>query len=215
MMIAKDGRCFMDIFAVKIGISSLNTAGPRYALTVNPTVYASYAKQFWTTAKVKKVNDQKQIQALVDKQKVIITEESIRRDLKFNDAEGTACLPNDTIFVELARMSEIPVEESIPTPSNDPLTSGEDSIQLNELIIFCTNLQQQLKKRRKLRPAGLRILKKVGSSKQVESFKEKDNLGTQDDASKQGRSIEDIDQDAEIALVDEAQGRMHDAYMLG
>nr|GEU99571.1 retrovirus-related Pol polyprotein from transposon TNT 1-94 [Tanacetum cinerariifolium] len=32
---------------------------------------------------------------------------------------------------------------------------------------------------------------------------------------KEGRSIEDIDQDAEIALVDEAQRRMHDAYMFG
>nr|GEW77077.1 hypothetical protein [Tanacetum cinerariifolium] len=68
------------------------------------TVYASCVKQFWTTAKVKKVKGQEQIQALVDKQKVIITEESIRRDLKFNDAEGTACLPNDTIFKELARI---------------------------------------------------------------------------------------------------------------
>nr|GEZ44769.1 hypothetical protein [Tanacetum cinerariifolium] len=57
-----------------------------------------------TTTKVKKVNDQDQIQALIDKQKVIITEESIKRDLKFNDAEGTACLPNNTIFAELARM---------------------------------------------------------------------------------------------------------------
>nr|GEU31799.1 hypothetical protein [Tanacetum cinerariifolium] len=80
--------------------------------------------------------------------------------------------------------SEIPVEESILTPSNDPLPSGEDSIQLNELMIFCTNLQQQvldleeaktaqakeitnlkkrvkkLEKRRKSRPAGLRRLKK-------------------------------------------------------
>nr|GFC71467.1 hypothetical protein [Tanacetum cinerariifolium] len=37
--------------------------------------------------------------------KVIITEESIRRDLKFDDVEGTACLSNDTIFEELARMS--------------------------------------------------------------------------------------------------------------
>nr|GEX06687.1 hypothetical protein [Tanacetum cinerariifolium] len=34
-----------------------------------------------------------------------------------------------------------------------------------------------------------------------------------EDASKQGRSIKDIYQDAKIALVDEAQGRMHDAYM--
>nr|GEZ11411.1 hypothetical protein [Tanacetum cinerariifolium] len=40
--------------------------------------------------------------------------------------------------------SEIPVEESILTPSNDPLLSGEDSIQLNELMIFYTSLQQQV-----------------------------------------------------------------------
>nr|GEV79704.1 hypothetical protein [Tanacetum cinerariifolium] len=228
-------------------------------------IYASCVKQFWITTKVKKVNGQEQIQALVDKQKVIIMEESIRRDLKFNDVEITSCLPNDTIFQELARMGakttawnefsitmasaiiclannqkfifskyifdhivkhleggvkflmfprflEIPVEESILTPSNNLLPSGEDSIQLNELMIFYTNLQQRvldleeaniaqakkiaklkkrvkkLKNRRTSRPAGLRRLKK-------------------------GRSIEDIDQDAEIALVDEAQGRMHDADM--
>nr|GEZ28192.1 hypothetical protein [Tanacetum cinerariifolium] len=135
--------------------------------------------------------------------------------------------------------SKIPVEESIPTPSNDLLPSGEDSIQLNELMIFCTNLQQQVldleeaktsqakeianlkkrvkkqEKRRKSRPAVLRRLKKVGSSNRVESSDEKDSLGALEDASKQGRSIQDIDQDAEIALVDEAQGRMHDAYIFG
>ncbi|GKC99769.1 hypothetical protein Tco_1170044, partial [Tanacetum coccineum] len=64
----------------------------------------TYYWWFWATAKVKKVNGQDQIQALVDKQKVIITEESIRRDIHFDDAEGTDCLPNDTIFEELARM---------------------------------------------------------------------------------------------------------------
>nr|GFC22275.1 hypothetical protein [Tanacetum cinerariifolium] len=36
-----------------------------------------------------------------------------------------------------------------------------------------------------------------------------------EDAFKQGRCIEDIDQDAKTALVDEAQGRMHDADMFG
>nr|GEV25725.1 hypothetical protein [Tanacetum cinerariifolium] len=195
-------------------IDFLNATPIRYALTMNPTVYASCVKQFWTTAKVKKVNNQEQIQALVDKQKVIIMEESIRRDLKFNDTEGTACLPNDTIFAKLARIG------------------GEDNIQLNELMIFCTSLQQQvldleeakiaqvkeiaklkkrvnkLEKRRKSRPAWMRRLKKVGTSKQVESSGEQDSLGAQEDASKQGRNIEDIDQDAEIALVDESQGRI-------
>nr|GFB38227.1 hypothetical protein [Tanacetum cinerariifolium] len=102
--------------------------------------------------------------------------------------------------------SEIPVEESILTPSSDPLPSGEDSLQLNELMIFYTNLQQQvldleeaktahakeianlkkrvkkLEKRKKLRPVGMRRLKKVV---------------------------------LKISLVDEAQGRMHDVDMFG
>nr|GEU53689.1 hypothetical protein [Tanacetum cinerariifolium] len=110
--------------------------------------------------------------------------------------------------------NKILIEESVPTLYNDPLPSGEDSIQLNELMIFCTSLQQQvldleeakiaqakeidklkkrvkkLEKRRKSRPIGLRRLTK-------------------------GRNIEDTDQYAEIALVDEAQGRMHDAKMFG
>ncbi|GKD89060.1 hypothetical protein Tco_1364567, partial [Tanacetum coccineum] len=50
-------------------------------------------------------NGELQKQALVDKKKVIITETSIRSDLKLNDAEGTNCLPTATIFVELERMS--------------------------------------------------------------------------------------------------------------
>ncbi|GKE55880.1 hypothetical protein Tco_1495065 [Tanacetum coccineum] len=42
--------------------------------------------------------------ALVDKKKVIITETSIRSDLKLDDAEGIDCLPTASIFVELERM---------------------------------------------------------------------------------------------------------------
>ncbi|GJV80207.1 putative ribonuclease H-like domain-containing protein [Tanacetum coccineum] len=62
------------------------------------------AKRFWTSAKVKTVNGERQIQALVDKKKVIISETSIRSDLKLDDAEGTYCLPTATIFAELERM---------------------------------------------------------------------------------------------------------------
>ncbi|GJY71166.1 hypothetical protein Tco_0474869 [Tanacetum coccineum] len=43
------------------------------------------------------------IQALVDKKKVIISETSIRSDLKLDDAEGTKCLPTTTIFAELEK----------------------------------------------------------------------------------------------------------------
>nr|GFD15639.1 hypothetical protein [Tanacetum cinerariifolium] len=67
--------------------------------------------------------------------------------------------------------------------------------QANE-IANLKKIVKKLEKRRKSRPKGLRRLKKVGSSKKLESSKEKDSLGAQKDASKHGRSIKDIDQDA-------------------
>ncbi|GJU50241.1 hypothetical protein Tco_1219796 [Tanacetum coccineum] len=300
------------------------------AVEVNPVIYTSCIEQFWATAKVQTVNGVRQLQALVDKKRVIVTESSIRRDLHLDDAEGTDCLPTATIFEELARMgyekpsqkltfykaffspqwkyfihtitqclsakstawnefsssmasliiclatnqkfnlskyifdamlgdmshhkkifvnpshtkkifasmkrkgkdfsgritplfetmmvqpnqevgvdSDIPTDshqtsittqpsssrsqkkqsrrkqrkdtavtqeetqqdDSVPTPFNDPLLSGEDSMQLSELMLLCTNLQ------------------------------------------KQGRSIEDIDKDADISLVDDTQGRSNDVEM--
>ncbi|GJX20295.1 putative ribonuclease H-like domain-containing protein [Tanacetum coccineum] len=35
-------------------------------------------------------------------------------------------------------------DDSVPTPSNDPPLSGEDSMQLSELMLLCTNLQKQV-----------------------------------------------------------------------
>ncbi|GKA89077.1 hypothetical protein Tco_0810889 [Tanacetum coccineum] len=58
----------------------------------------------WATAKVKTVNGEVQIQSLVDKKKVIITKTSVRSDLQLEDAEGTECLPNATIFEQLTLM---------------------------------------------------------------------------------------------------------------
>ncbi|GJU04281.1 hypothetical protein Tco_1114619 [Tanacetum coccineum] len=75
-----------------------------YALTINPTIYTSCVEQFWATVKVKTVNEEVQLQALVDRKKVIITEASIRRDLQLEDAKGIECLPNATIFKELTRI---------------------------------------------------------------------------------------------------------------
>nr|GEW97231.1 hypothetical protein [Tanacetum cinerariifolium] len=43
-------------------------------------------------------------QALVDKNRIMITEEVVRAILQLNDAEGAVCLPNDEIFAGLARM---------------------------------------------------------------------------------------------------------------
>nr|GEV64804.1 hypothetical protein [Tanacetum cinerariifolium] len=85
-------------------IDFLNGSSIKYALTVNPNIYVSCIKQFWTSVSVKKVNDVLRLQALVDNKKVIITEAIIRYALQLADAEGIDCLPNEEIFIELARM---------------------------------------------------------------------------------------------------------------
>nr|GEY52553.1 hypothetical protein [Tanacetum cinerariifolium] len=90
-------------------------------------------------------------------------------------------------------------EDNVPTPSSDPLPSGEDSFILNELMVFYTSLQEQ----------------KIGADRRVKSPMEKDGLGAQEDASKQERMIKEIDQNAKIALDDETQGRTNDDEMFG
>ncbi|GJT10621.1 hypothetical protein Tco_0857663 [Tanacetum coccineum] len=85
-------------------VDFLNAQPIRYALTVNPTIYISCIEQFWSTGVVKTINGEVQLHALVDGKKIIISEASVRRDLKLEDEEGIDCLPNSTIFEQLALM---------------------------------------------------------------------------------------------------------------
>ncbi|GKE85810.1 hypothetical protein Tco_1559552, partial [Tanacetum coccineum] len=56
------------------------------------------------TAKMKTVNGEVQLQALVDRKKIIITEATVRRDLQLEDDKGIDCLPNADIFEQLTLM---------------------------------------------------------------------------------------------------------------
>nr|GEW36700.1 hypothetical protein [Tanacetum cinerariifolium] len=82
----------------------LNAYTIKYALIVNPTIYVTCIKQFWTTTKVKMVKGKVQLQAPIDCKKVIVSDAILRRDLHLKDAEGIECLPNAKIFKELTRM---------------------------------------------------------------------------------------------------------------
>ncbi|GJQ99204.1 hypothetical protein Tco_0522189 [Tanacetum coccineum] len=85
-------------------VDFLTASSVHYALTVSPTIYASYIEQFWNTAHSQTVNDVKQIHATVDGKTVVISESSVRSDLHFNDEDGITCLTNDAIFENLALM---------------------------------------------------------------------------------------------------------------
>lgn len=82
----------------------LNATSIRYALTVNPTIFNSFVKQFWLTIKVKTHNGESQIKAIVYGQKVLVTKSFIRETLLFADDEEIKCLSNVGIFKGLKDM---------------------------------------------------------------------------------------------------------------
>ncbi|GJY07034.1 F-box domain containing protein [Tanacetum coccineum] len=255
---------------------------------------------FWITAKVKTINGECQIQAIVDKKKAIITEKSIMSDLKLDDAEvisshtkkvfanmkregkgfsgrvtplfqsmmvqasedmgEDSAAPTDSHSTPIITqpssskpkkkksrrkqrkdsgptklITETTHQEHVSTPSYDPPQSGEDRMQLHELMNLCTKLSdrvlalenantsqaaeiaklkeriKKLEKKRRSRIYKSKRLYKVGSSRRVESSEE--SLGAQEDAFNQRRKIIVIDQDTEVTLVNEAEER-NDEEML-
>nr|GEX07622.1 retrovirus-related Pol polyprotein from transposon TNT 1-94 [Tanacetum cinerariifolium] len=87
----------------------------------------------------------------------------------------------------------------VTTTSNDPLLSGEDRLKLSELLELYTQLQSRV--------LALETAK-ANQALEIGSLKRKDaGLSDQEDASKQGMMIADLDADKEVALVDETHGR--------
>ncbi|GJS68216.1 putative ribonuclease H-like domain-containing protein [Tanacetum coccineum] len=82
----------------------LTSSSINFALTVSPTIYASYIEQFWNTTSLKTINSEKQIHAKVNGKAVVVSESSVRRDLHLNDEDGTACLTVNEIFENLKLM---------------------------------------------------------------------------------------------------------------
>nr|GEY70677.1 hypothetical protein [Tanacetum cinerariifolium] len=246
-------------------VDFLNANKIKYALTVSPTIYTSCIIQFWTTLKIKTVNDNVRVQALINGKKVVIAEASIRHDLKLNDAEGIFFNPSLTkkVFANMKRVgigffrvatplfdtimvqpieevgdlptanqdipipdapssfqpqrkhmprrkekkerkkievspTELPIEDPVPTTSNDPLPSGEDSMPLKELIVLCTNLSNKMEKLEEENRSLTNELKSFNSM--VDSLAYKETIIDKDKSSKLGRKIADIDADAEVNL---------------
>ncbi|GJS31569.1 ribonuclease H-like domain-containing protein [Tanacetum coccineum] len=96
-------------------------------------------------------------------------------------------------------------DQNMPELEEIVYSDGDEDVgaeaNINNLDAF-----MPLEGKRKSKPPGMKRLFNIGRSAQVFSSKDK-GLGAQEDASKQGRKIADIDADAEVTLVDETQGR--------
>ncbi|GJV19151.1 hypothetical protein Tco_1368171 [Tanacetum coccineum] len=196
-------------------IDFLNASSIRYALKVNPTIYTSGIKQFWTTSKAKTVNGEmvldkpswriwsntKEIYVTPSHTKKVIA--NMKRGGKGFSGRVTPLF--QTMIVQAPDELESIIDEAanekhVPTHSNDPLLSVLDlenskTSQAAEI----TKLKERVKKlerRNKSRTPGLKRLRKVGRTARIESF-EDEGLGAQEMHLKQGRKIADLDADAE------------------
>ncbi|GKE92031.1 hypothetical protein Tco_1573126, partial [Tanacetum coccineum] len=66
---------------------------------------------------------------------------------------------------------------------------------------------QRLERKKMSRPTGLKRLKKVGMYRRVESSEDQESLGAPEDASKQGRSIADLDKDDDMPVEAKVDGK--------
>nr|GEW64050.1 hypothetical protein [Tanacetum cinerariifolium] len=136
------------------------------------------------------VNEDVYIRALIGGKKIIVTEASIIHDLQLQDAEGTACLPNDTIFEELTRMGYDKITQKVLDLEKAKIA------QVKEI----TDLKKRVKK-----------LKKVteGSSKRAEDELEQESakrqrLEKEDDSAELKRCLEIVPEDDDDDVTIEA-----------
>nr|GEX87011.1 hypothetical protein [Tanacetum cinerariifolium] len=85
-------------------VDFLEASHIRYALTISPIVYVSNIRQFWSTARIEKTNQETKILATVDGKPRTTSESSLRRHLKLNDEEGISYFPDTEIFENLSLM---------------------------------------------------------------------------------------------------------------
>ncbi|GJR71787.1 hypothetical protein Tco_0084152 [Tanacetum coccineum] len=79
-------------------IDYLTGCSINYSLLVDPDLIGPWLQQFWATASLRVINDVPHIRAVVAGKKILISEETIRADLLFDDAHGVDCFPKQVIW---------------------------------------------------------------------------------------------------------------------
>ncbi|GJY93343.1 hypothetical protein Tco_0509125 [Tanacetum coccineum] len=241
-------------------VDFLNHSHIWYALTENPTIYVSLIQQFWQTATASTLDSGEiQITTTIDGKVKIITEASIRRQLKLEDSDGISTLPTTEILNNLllwadeaastgvdvrhggaattvssinaghgsGNIDKTPtMPHDLPLPRVHKLGSDKGRMQHNELMDLVTKLSDRvvaletdLRQTKKVYGAAYtKLIKKVKKlEKATKSSQSRrrvnimvfDDEDDAEDSSKQGRKIDEIDQDLDITLV------QHDAEIQG
>nr|GEY19281.1 hypothetical protein [Tanacetum cinerariifolium] len=191
-------------------VDFLNAHTIQYALMVNPSIYVSYIKQFWALVSVKKTNDVVKLPALIDRKKVVITEDTIQQSLRLDDADGVDSLSNEVIFAELARMGYKKLPPNITystiitttTTTTQTVDALESSMTLlNKLMETCATLTQKVANVKQDKVAqALEIVKLKQRVRKLEKKRRSKSSGLK--RLRKVGEIAELDADEDVTLVD-------------
>nr|GEV54693.1 putative ribonuclease H-like domain-containing protein [Tanacetum cinerariifolium] len=174
----------------------------------NPFIVDSLLKTIWSSmhhviamkhwlfqGKRHLTNDVVRLQALIDRGKVIITEDTVRKALRLDDADSIDCLPNEVIFAELVRMGVdtslfdgmlVPqqIHDDVADDVVDDIVDADVKPTPPSPTPATTPPPQQ-----ELIPSSL---KEVGKEEKVESFRVKEI--------EEGGKIAELDADEDVTL---------------
>nr|GEZ82791.1 hypothetical protein [Tanacetum cinerariifolium] len=164
---------------------------------------------FWSTAMAKTINEEAQIHARVDGKEIIITESSVRRDLRLADEEGTTSdgspmcqeAMGDTIaqtrFENVSKLSN-----NLLVARGNTVQSDEDRMKLDQLMELCTNLQSRVIDLEKTKTT--QVLEITSLKRRVKKLEKKQSSRTHKlKRLYKERKIHDIDADEDISLVND------------
>ncbi|GKD05310.1 hypothetical protein Tco_1180284 [Tanacetum coccineum] len=155
------------------------------------------------------------------KKQTVLANSITEAEYIYIDNESTICIVKNPVFH--SKIKHIEIRHHFIRYSNEKkliqmikmhtdknvaalLTKAFDLLLLGYLLLASLKKRvKKLERKRKSKTAGMKRLFKIGRSAQVVSS-EDEGLGSQEDASKQERKIDDIDQDTKVTLVDETQG---------
>ncbi|GJV12605.1 ribonuclease H-like domain-containing protein [Tanacetum coccineum] len=109
---------------------------------------------------------------------------------------------NEEVQIQALRKDSGPTEPIIDEATNEEHVSTPSYDSSQSEIATLKKRVKKLEKKRRSRTYKPRRLYKVSLSRRIESFDDV-SLGAQEDASKQGRKIADLDADTEVTLIDE------------
>nr|GEW58677.1 retrovirus-related Pol polyprotein from transposon TNT 1-94 [Tanacetum cinerariifolium] len=163
----------------------------KYALTINPNIYVSCIKQFWNIIAIKQTNDVTRLQALVDKKKVVVT-------------ESPQPQPQPQAQQQAADFPMSLLQEAFDACA--ALTRRVKHLEYDKVAqdLEITKLKRRVKKLEKgnrFKVLKLRRLKRVRTLQRVDTSEDT----VMDDASNQGRIIDELDKDDDVALMDDKE----------